>query len=81
VHVDGTEMPAACGLFFHRVVDQHITIRRHRSLDAAVDGADLRTHGDGWSWDRKNSAVDISPLVAATVATWVDSNMSAPNIH
>jgi hypothetical protein len=80
VPVTSQDMPAACGLFFNRVVEQKITVRRHPSLDAAVDGADRRFNGDGWTWDRKNSSVDICPLVAATVGAWVDAQMAAPNI-
>lgn len=80
VEVKGEDIPGACGLFLNRVVDQRMTIRRHASLDAAIEGADRRFVGDGWTWDRRNSAVDISPLMAATLATWVDSELSAPNI-
>lgn len=44
----------------------------HRSqpaLDIAAKVAQTRSLGDGaWSWDRKNSTEDISPIVAATMA-------------
>ena len=39
-------------------------------LDDAVMGATTRIVSDGWLWDRKSASVDISPLVAATVALW-----------
>lgn len=39
-------------------------------LDAAVKGATRRPVGDAWAWSRKNSLVDISPLVASTLALW-----------
>lgn len=40
-------------------------------LDAAVRGAVKVDLGDGaWRWSRKSSAVDISPLVAVTLAAW-----------
>jgi phage terminase large subunit-like protein len=80
VEIDGPDLTAACGAFYDRVIDRTITVRRHPSLDAAVEGADRRFVGDAWTWDRRNSSVDISPLVAATVAAWVDSEMTAPNI-
>ena len=38
---------------------------------AAVGGASRRTVGDGWKWSRKDSTVDVSPLVAATYAHWM----------
>jgi hypothetical protein len=44
---------------------------RHRGrpeLDAAVAGAEQRIVSDSWLWSRKNSSVDISPLVAVTLA-------------
>jgi hypothetical protein len=37
-------------------------------LAAAVAGAATRPLGDAWAWSRKSSAVDISPLVACTLA-------------
>lgn len=39
-------------------------------LDAALSGAQKRPLGDGWAWDRKGVAVDISPLVAGSLALW-----------
>jgi hypothetical protein len=39
-------------------------------LDAAVAGAITRPLGDAWAWSRKSSSVDISPLVASTMALW-----------
>lgn len=39
-------------------------------LDAAVAGAKAKTYGDAWAWARRTSAVDVSPLVAASFALW-----------
>ena len=39
-----------------------------------MKGATKRPLGDAWAWSRKNSTVDISPLVAATLALWGYSN-------
>jgi hypothetical protein len=36
----------------------------------ALRGAVQRPLGDAWGWSRKNSTVDITPLVAGTIATW-----------
>jgi hypothetical protein len=33
-------------------------------LRAALKGAKKRTLGDAWAWSRKNSGVDITPLVS-----------------
>lgn len=55
---------------------------RHRGepeFTAAVAGARRRSVGDGHKWSRKDSTVDISPLVAATVGLWVAGD-SSPTI-
>src|SRR5262245_20211812 len=40
-------------------------------LNAAVEGARRRDLGDGgWTWARKATTVDLSPLVAVTLAAW-----------
>lgn len=71
VEVAAGDLSAACGAFFDMIVDRRVEVRRHASLDAAVEGVDKRFVGDGWVWDRRHSAADISPLYAATVALWV----------
>lgn len=46
---------------------------RHRGnpeLTAAVAGAVKRQLSTTWAWDQNNAAVDISPLVAASLALW-----------
>jgi hypothetical protein len=68
-----TEMPSACAAFYDRVVEGRLQVRTSPDLDAAVVGAVRRLSGDVWRWDRRSAAVDISPLVAATVACWVAS--------
>jgi hypothetical protein len=42
----------------------------HPSLDAAVAGAKERDLGDAKALTRAASSVDISPLVAVTLAAW-----------
>ncbi len=37
-------------------------------LDAAVVGADIRSVGEAWVWSQRASTVDITPLMAATLA-------------
>jgi hypothetical protein len=39
-------------------------------LRLALDGAGKRPLGEAFAWDRRNSTVDISPLVACTLALW-----------
>lgn len=70
---------AACGALYDAVVrpkdadaDWASTLRHipHPALSAALSGADKRPLGDAWAWDRRSVSVDISPLVAVTLARW-----------
>ena len=42
----------------------------HPALSAALSGASKRPLGDAWAWNRRGVSVDISPLVAVTLARW-----------
>jgi hypothetical protein len=60
---------AACALIYKSAVERSFRHRTEPVLDAALAGAVRADVGDGaWKWSRKNSTVDISPLVAATLA-------------
>jgi hypothetical protein len=65
------EHAQACGDFFDAVMEGHLWHIGQVELDAAVAGADRRYYGDAWLWSRLRSSVDISPLVAVTLAHWV----------
>lgn len=71
------EVVQACGRFYDAVMDSG-TLRHngHPDLDAAVAGAVKRDLGDGWAWDRKSPEVDISPLVACTLASWAHARFA-----
>ena len=75
------EVVQACGRFYDAVMDSG-TIRHavggdlNDALDAAVAGAVKRDLGDGWAWDRKGPDVDISPLVACTLASWAHAKFA-----
>lgn len=66
--VQGPEYAAACQVFFDSVNQATLRHGGESELTAAARGAARRPLGDAWAWSRKNSAVDISPLVAATLA-------------
>ena len=68
--VSAKEHAQACGIFYD-AVDQDVL--RHLDtpeLAAAIAGAATRPLGEAWAWSRKSSAIDISPLVACTLALW-----------
>ena len=80
--VTAREHATACGSLFDLVgqslraldgekFDPSRTLRHlgQPHLSAAVKAAVKRPLGDAWAWNRKGS-VDISPLVAVTLALW-----------
>jgi phage terminase large subunit-like protein len=65
------DMGQACGQFYEAAVDSR-TLRHlgQPEMATALAGAQRRPLGDAWAWSRKDSSVDIAPLVASTLATW-----------
>ena len=68
--VSAKEHAQACGVFFDDVFERRLRHLGTAELNEAVDGAAKRPLGEAWAWSRKNSTVDISPLVACTLANW-----------
>lgn len=63
------EYAQACGGLADAVVNRRLRHMGTGELDAAVEGARPRDLGEAWVWHRKDSSVDISPLVAVTLAS------------
>jgi hypothetical protein len=61
----------ACGHFYELATDSK-TLRHlgDPALAVALSGAMRRPTGDAWTWTGTTLAVDISPLVAVTLAAW-----------
>jgi hypothetical protein len=80
------EVAQACGQFFDAVADQSLVHLDQAPLSTALAGCDKRPLGDAWAWARRGVSVDISPLVAATLAAWGHSQRAhiepegAPNL-
>lgn len=74
------EMAEACGAFFDAVTDsKDLKHTDDPRLNNALAGALTRDMGDGaWGWTRKGVQVDISPLVAVTLAAWAYGQRNAP---
>jgi hypothetical protein len=68
LEVPGEDVVKACGQLYDGVVAGRIHHRGQPVLDVAVRGAAHRDVGDAWVWSRRRSTVDISPLVAVTIA-------------
>ncbi|MGV9242623.1 terminase [Streptomyces sp. NPDC003710] len=60
----------ATGQFFDAVAEAKLSHLDQAPLASALAGAQKRTLGDAWAWARRIVSVDISPLVAATLAKW-----------
>ena len=68
--VNGKEHAQACGMIFDAVNQDTLRHIGQAELAEAIRGAVKRPLGDAWAWSRRNSSVDISPLVAVTLALW-----------
>ncbi len=66
--VSAAEHGAACGKFVDLIREDGLRHLEQPSLTNAIRGAVTRPMNDSWLWSRKSSSVDISPLVAATLA-------------
>ncbi len=69
IQVTGREMAQACGAFYEDAVENAAFHHLDQPVfNAALSGARKRPLGDAWGWHRRDSDIDISPLVAATLA-------------
>ncbi|MFI0772324.1 terminase [Streptomyces sp. NPDC021218] len=64
------QVAQACGQFYDAVTEQAIAHFDDAPLAAALAGAQTRPLGDAWAWARRGVGVDISPLMAVTLAKW-----------
>ncbi len=74
--VSAKEHAQAAGGLFDRVEQATVRHLGQQELTSAVRGATKRPLGDSWAWSRKTS-VDISPLVAVTLAGWGSERLVA----
>ena len=68
--VDAPSHAKACGLLVDQVENDGLRHLGSGEVAAALKGATRRPLGDAWAWSRKNSTVDICPLVAFTLALY-----------
>ncbi len=74
--VNAAEHAQGCGLLVDAVNQETVRHLGTDELSAAVKGATKRPLGDAWAWARRSSTVDISPLVACTLAFWACETQS-----
>lgn len=68
--LNSNEHGQACGRLVDSVADKSIRHLGQDELTLAIKGAKPRPLGDAWAFSRRNSSVDISPLVAGSFALW-----------
>jgi len=66
----GQDYAQACGSLHDLVLEAGLRHVGQPELDVAVRHARKKPSADAWVWDRRTPAVDISPLVAVTLAVW-----------
>jgi hypothetical protein len=66
--LDSGDYGVACGEFVDAVGEGTLRHIGQEELDSAIRGAKARPLVDRWAWSRTKSTVNISPLVAATLA-------------
>jgi len=76
---DSEEHADACGLFVDLVREGKVRHRNQVSLNAAILGSRTRPLVDRWAWSRRNSSINIAPLVAATLG--VKAAMDCDILH
>ncbi len=70
IEVSGVQLAQGCAAFQRRVLEGQVRHIGQGELNASVVGVAIRPLGDAWAWSRVSSQVDISPLVAASLALW-----------
>lgn len=83
VGVDAVEAAAAdlmlgCGALLDRVLRRTVRHIGQPELDLSVGKGRRRMVGDAWTWALRASAIDISPLVALTLALWAALQPAPP---
>jgi hypothetical protein len=66
--IDATEFGQACVTFLEAIRERTVRHKGQAAMQASALGAKQRPSGDSLVWTRRGSAVDISPICAATIA-------------
>lgn len=71
---------SACGLFHDAVLEQGLVHNGQPGLTLALEGATRKWFESVWLWQRKNDKVDVSPLIAVTLAYfgWITRSSRLP---
>ena len=77
------EVAAGCASFYDMVVEHRVYHRPAAVLDRAAASGVARSVGEAWVFDRRNSPVDVSPMIACVGAAWLANEppTSPPEVH
>lgn len=78
--VSTREHAQACGALYTAAMERQVKHLDQPELNAALAGAAKRLTSDAWLWSRRSSSVDISPLVAVTLALR-SARLGQPSIY
>jgi hypothetical protein len=78
--VSSSEHGQACGRLVDLVAERGLVHLGSKELREAILGASTRPLNDAWAWSRKNSRVDISPLVSATLALGAAAGITSADL-
>ena len=67
---NGRQRAQADVFMFDRLRDETLTHSTMIALDTAAEGANAAEKGDLWFFSRPSSYVDLSPLLACSMALW-----------
>lgn len=70
------DLAKGCGQFYDACIEGNLVHLDDPVLRVTLDAAQKRSVSDSWVWSRKASNVDISPLVACTMALYGAMSMS-----
>lgn len=76
--VTAADHAQACGMLFDGVDHARLRHLGQDELEAALKGAKQRPLSEAWAWSRKNSSIDITPLVSSTLAYWGARTIEPP---
>jgi hypothetical protein len=79
--LDSLQYGIACGMFVDAIGESALTHTGQEAMTLAIRGAKARPLVDRWAWSRTKSNVDISPLVAATLAHWSAVECQVGEVH
>lgn len=68
--VSAADLTRGCAAFVDAVTNRTVRHLGGGLIRSALMGAGRRTVADSWAWSRASSSSDITPLVAATLATF-----------